>query len=190
MTSRQLRALRGTAAAAVAAWTAAVSHTLGGGAAPSPWLVLVVILLAAPVAVLLAGRSLGLVRLSLTVVLAQLLLHVTFALTAGLDPTSGGHVHGAVLPSGGAIGVTLDPVMVSAHLLAAIATILVIARGEWMLRAISRGIHRLLRFAAIIVRSPLPAPPLRAGRQTVALLARAAASVVSRRGPPSVVAAA
>ncbi|WP_439594285.1 hypothetical protein [Microbacterium sp.] len=190
MTSRQLRALRGTAAAAVAVWTASVSHTFGGGDAPSPWIVVVVTVLAAPFAVLLAGRSLSLLRISITVVLAQLLLHVTFALTAGLDPAAGGHVHGAAHALGGTLDLVPDPVMTGAHVIAAIVTILVIARGEWMLRAIAAGLVRLLRPLVVILARTAHAVPAAPVEEPARARTSIRPSDVSRRGPPVVVAAA
>ena len=191
MNARQLRTLRGMAAASTAAWTAAVSHTLGGGVPPSPVLVLATALLAAPFAVLLAGRRLGILRLSITVVATQLLLHAAFSVTAGLDPSAGSHVHaGPLVVTAPVASVAPDAVMSSWHLLAAAVTIVLLHRGEAILRSIARGIVRLLlpalaspaprEFAA--PDTPVPAP------------ARAVAptrpSDVSRRGPPLVVVAA
>ncbi|MET0812600.1 MAG: hypothetical protein ABWY03_06070 [Microbacterium sp.] len=190
MNARQLRTLRGTGAAAVAAWTAAVSHTLAGGSPPSPWLVLVVIVLAAPAAVALAGRSLGTVRLALTVVLTQLLLHVTFSLTAGLDPSVGGHVHGAAHALGGAIELVPDPAMSLGHLVAAGVTILAIARGERMLRAIASGLVRLLRPVLFVLAPLAHAVPASPSPAPVRAVAGIRTTDVSRRGPPLVVAAA
>ena len=89
MHARGRRALRGTTAAAIATWIAAVSHTVGGAGFPPPLLLLVVTALAAPVAVALAGSRLGLVRLSLTVLATQLLLHFAFAASAPIGCAAG-----------------------------------------------------------------------------------------------------
>ena len=99
MSTRATRTLHGVAASAVATWTAAVSHTVGGGEAPSPVVLLVVTALAAPLCVAVAGRTLSLPRVIVAVGLAQVLLHTTFAATAGLGGTAGGgHVHTTSTP--------------------------------------------------------------------------------------------
>jgi len=190
MNARQLRTLRGAGAAAVAAWTAAVSHTLGGGVPPAPALVLVVILLAAPVGVALAGRGLGIVRLALTVVATQLLLHTTFAVTAGLDPRAGAHIHGGSLELGDAMVVAPDPLMTTAHLLAALVTVVLVHRGERMLRGVARGLAHLVRPAPDVL-APLAAlPPATPVARPAHVVSRTLTSDVSRRGPPLVVIAA
>jgi hypothetical protein len=59
MNSRASRAVRGTALAAVATLLAAVAHTLGGGAAPSPLFCGVLLVFAAPLAIALAGARIS-----------------------------------------------------------------------------------------------------------------------------------
>lgn len=94
MTPRHVRTLRGAAAAWVATVIAATSHTLAGGGAPAPLLVLVVGVLAWPVGIALVGRRLSAWLLTIAVVAAQALFHVAFAVTAGADPSSvTGHLH-------------------------------------------------------------------------------------------------
>ena len=78
MTPRHVRALRGTASAWIATIIAATSHTLAGGGGPSPALVAVIGVLAAPLAVLLIGRRLTAWRVGATVVVAQAMFHVAF----------------------------------------------------------------------------------------------------------------
>ncbi|MGX1701415.1 hypothetical protein [Microbacterium sp. NPDC055357] len=191
MHARHTRTLRGAAASAVATWTAAVSHTVGGGEAPAPLLLLVITILAVPVAVALAGRRLGLVRLSLTVLAAQVLLHVAFAATAGTGGTVLGHVHGRTMTFGpGAASVAPDVAMLIAHVAAAIFTVALLHRGERMLRALGRGIARLVALPSEVVIPSWPAVRTRAARRRVAPLRRLLTDVVSRRGPPAVVTAA
>lgn len=191
MHARHSRALRGTAAAAVATWIAAVSHTLGGGTFPAPALLLVVTALAAPLAVALAGRRLGLVRLTLTVLGTQLLLHVAFAATAGLDPSiPSGHVHtGALSLSGGFASLVPDPGMAVAHAVAALVTVAVLFRGEQGLRAIAQGVRSVLARAVVSLPAPAGGPVFIPSALHVPRLARLSV-VVSRRGPPSFVTAA
>lgn len=193
MTPRHVRALRGAAAAWIATIVAATSHTLAGGGAPAPALVGVLGILASPLAIVLVGRRLTAWRAGATVVAAQALFHVSFALTAGVDPAAvTGHVHHATLDGspGPVSGVLPDGPMLLGHAVAAAATMLALYFGERMLRALGRGLRSMLRRAG----DPVLAP--------VVLLRRAAAGVpapralgvvlsdVSRRGPPSFVIAA
>lgn len=192
MHARHTRTLRGAAAAAVATWTAAVSHTIGGGEAPAPVLLGIVAVLATPVAVALAGRRLGLARLALTVLTAQMLFHVAFAATAGTGGTVRGHVHGRPLWTGGesAASVLPDLGMFIAHIAAAVVTVVLLHRGERMLRALGRGIARLVALAPDVVVLPWPVVPTRPAVHRVAPLQVRLADDLSRRGPPVVVAAA
>ena len=192
MHARHSRALRGVTAAAVATWIAAVSHTFGGGEAPAALLIAVVAILASPVAVALAGRRLNLGRLTLTVIASQLLLHLAFSITAGPVGAVAGHVHGRFIAFGTVRAELLlpDVGMLIAHLAAAVVTTAVLYRGERMLRALGRGIVRLLTPALDTVVTV----PFRAGR---AIASRPAAarrlsltSDFSRRGPPAFVIAA
>lgn len=185
MTPRHVRALRGTTAAWVATIVAATGHTLGGGGAPSPAFVIAIGVLAAPLAVVLAGRRLATWRVALTVALSQALFHGAFALTAGADPSAlhghhvghlAGHLGTVVLP---------DPPMLVAHAVAAVVTVAALTRGERMLRALGRGIRslfpRLAVSAAPLVFRPLRVP-VRAAVDAVG--ARVVLSDLSRRGPP------
>ncbi|MCT9821578.1 hypothetical protein N3K63_14925 [Microbacterium sp. W1N] len=191
MTTRQRRALRGGAASAVAVILAATSHTLGGGVPPAPWLVLTVALLAWPVAVALIGRRPSLVRTAAAVTAAQVLLHLAFAAVGAAEAPlpsvmSAPHVHTLVpelMPMAGA-PMHVGFGMIFSHLVAAVVTTALFARGEAVLRAVVAGVRRMLsrpacdpRPAAALVPSPVPAP--RASATAVFL------SVLSRRGPPA-----
>ncbi|GAA1842646.1 hypothetical protein ACFQZV_11730 [Microbacterium koreense] len=190
MSTRATRALRGVAASAVATWTAAVSHTVGGGHAPSPLVLLIVTALAAPLCVALAGRALSLLRVIVAVGLSQVLLHVTFSATAGLDGIAGdGHVHGIpVLSAGATPEIGLEGPMVIAHILAAVLTVLAMYRGERMLHALGRGIRR------VFVRMP-PQPQPAIPRAVHSCVGgsrprprrRTDVHDLSRRGPPAFV---
>jgi hypothetical protein len=193
MHARHRRTLRGVAASATATLTAAAAHTLAGGGAPGPLLVGAAIVLASPVAVLLAGRRVAVWRTTAMVLSSQLLLHIGFALTAGLDPAMGGsHAHhsAALLPSG-PVDLIPDATMSACHAAAAVFTIVLLYRGERMLAALSRGLVRILGLTVSL--GPLP---LVGGEQTApeqrpfGLLPHVAISDLSRRGPPSAFAAA
>lgn len=192
MHARHSRTLRGMTAAAVATWLAAVSHTIGGGTAPDGALLLVVTALAAPLGVALAGRRLGLVRLSLTVILTQVLLHVAFAWTAGLDPAAAtGHVHGGALPTGGqATAVLPDLGMMLAHALAALLTIALLHRGERAARVVARGLRELVARLVVSLGSPVTPPPVPVPAEHPSPIGIRVARVVPLRGPPVLVTAA
>ncbi|MGA7148271.1 MAG: hypothetical protein WBX17_07275 [Microbacterium sp.] len=192
MSPRHVRALRGAAAAWIATIFAATSHTLAGGGAPAPVLVATLGILASPLTVALVGRRLSAWRAAATVLAAQGLFHLSFALTAGVDPDAmAGHVHsptspGAALP---AAWVLPDAPMLLGHLVAAAATVVLLYAGERMLRALGRGIRSVLRRAADIA----PRPIVRVRLLLVGAVAAARGvllSDLSRRGPPSFVIAA
>lgn len=193
MTSRQLRLLRGSAASSIATVTAAVSHTLGGGAPPHPLLVIALSVFLTPIAALLVGRTLHVVKLSAAVLLSQAVFHVLFsALGATLTPgiATGGHHHtltlpAATLPTGGSALATVAPdaAMLGAHLIAGILTIALLWRGEQMLRGIAHWVRAALR-----VRMPralaeflLPVPLSATARRFVSTIR---AGDLTLRGPP------
>ncbi len=192
MSPRHVRALRGAAAAWIATIFAATSHTLAGGGAPAPVLVATLGILASPLAVALVGRRLSAWRAAATVLAAQGLFHLSFALTAGVDAGAmAGHVHGptaagAALP---AAWLLPDAPMLLGHVVAAAATVVLLYAGERMLRALGRGIRSVLRRAADIA----PRPTVRVRLLLVAAVTAARGvrlSDLSRRGPPSFVTAA
>lgn len=85
---RHQRALRGSAAAVFATFVALASHMIGGGALPSAMGVVVPLVLSMLVCVLLAGRRLSLLRLSLSVLASQSLFHLLFSV---FTPMSGSY---------------------------------------------------------------------------------------------------
>ncbi|AUG31219.1 hypothetical protein IC744_06405 [Microbacterium hominis] len=184
-----MRALRGTAAAAIATTLASTGHTFGGGAAPSLWLLVAVTVLAAPLAVAMVGRRRSLPRLAAAIATAQIALHTAFAVVGGAAPvTPAGHEH--VMP-GVAIGVAtthagghLTAAMLIGHLVAALVTIALVAYGERLLAMIARGVRRLLARAAVTAPGPRPrahaAPTDRRIALPLFLL-----SALRRRGPPA-----
>jgi hypothetical protein len=193
MRTRQLRALRGATAATIAVLFAAVSHTIGGGSAPSVAILLGVSALAWPLTTALVGRGLRPAGLASAVIVTQMALHTVFALTSGSGASTGAvpqslaaHQHGQiVMDAAGAFAqvVLPTPPMLAAHTIAAVACFLALFAGERMLRAIAAWTLRLLERAtatapgstsvprAIFVLAP--APLFRIGR-----------GLVRRRGPP------
>jgi hypothetical protein len=175
--------VRGCTSAAVAVVLAATGHTLAGGAAAPAWLLLAVTLLAAPVAVAVAGRRPSLWRTAGIVVAAQALLHTAFAAVGDAAPApGGGHSH-AVLLAATADAAPADAAMVAGHLAAAAVTVAVIARAESVVQAALRGIRRLLR--RVTPSLPLPVrPPLSAPAFPTTATLTLLAAAVTRRGPP------
>jgi hypothetical protein len=82
------------------------------------------------------------------------------------------------------------PSMLLGHVIAAAATTLALVYGERMLRALGRGIHRLLGRSATVA---APAPTPHRLRPAPSSRARAPRSIpvtaLSRRGPPDFVSA-
>jgi hypothetical protein len=142
--------------------------------------------LVSPLAVALAGRRLARWRILTIVLASQLLFHVAFATTASADPGPiESHAHGAhVALAADAVTATLDPVMAFGHVLAALLTSLALFHGERMLRALGRGILRLLPrpgHASLVV----DAPPRVVAPVAPVHVRQPFASAVRRRGPPA-----
>ena len=203
MTARQLRALRGCAAAVVATLVSATAHTLAGGGAPPPVLVLAIAVLAAPVAVVLVGRRPSRVRTGMAVLASQVVFHVAFAVAGslGAETMPAGHAHGAMIaasmPGMPMLGMTMpgmtmhpgagmdaDASMLIAHAVAAVVTVIMVSYGERMLRAIARGLSRYL--PPLWQGTPLRSEaPRTATARPPAPLRPLFSSEVSRRGPPA-----
>lgn len=195
MTPRQLRTVRGAAAATIATLFAAVSHTVGGGAPPSALLMLSVSVLLTPLAVLLAGRATRFASIAATVGVTQIAFHALFEVTGPQHAPPalvGLHQHGALDPAVLAplhpsIGHAAhsDALMLVAHSCAAIVTALLLWRGEMLLRSIGQWVHAVLRRAQTL---PLVNAPLRAALVDAAALpalSRIRFSDLCRRGPPA-----
>lgn len=201
--SRLPHLLRGSSAAIIATFAALFSHIVGGGAMPESIGVAVPLLLSLMVCILLAGRKLSVIRLSVSVIASQVLFHALFVLGT---PTSssphsqlptGHHYHvQQILPVPVASDHTMtlvhgDALMWVSHLVGAIITIVFLFRGE-------RAIHHLCQVAeqfvtwvgcrfTVPLRLPVVAVPVRLPVQDTAfwtVISQIYASTVSRRGPP------
>ncbi len=190
MTSRQLRLVRAAAVSSVATLIAAVSHTLGGGSAPHPLLILAVATLLTPLSALFVGVRESRSRAAVAVLFSQAVFHLLFQVlgspTGSSVASSPGHDHhldlalfGPVTPVAAA-----DATMLGAHVVAAALTTLLIWHGEALARAVARW------FQALLLRAVL-CPPVEHRRpgalRSVRLPAFDAAISrdVSRRGPPA-----
>ncbi|OYC96001.1 hypothetical protein [Microbacterium sp. Yaish 1] len=210
MTSpRHQRALRASAAATLATFVALLSHVAAGGEPPSalgaalPWALSLV------VSLVIVGRRLSVVRLGVAVTAAQVLFHVMFALgvvplagsagvsTGGTSQTGPMSLHAghmslpaSVSAPGALSAVAPDAAMIGAHVLAAVATTLLLHRGERLLA----GLVGLARRIAVRLRSvargavPSAPAPLRV-RPLVSSVRmprrRALVAAPARRGPPA-----
>ncbi|PRB10713.1 hypothetical protein CQ047_06295 [Microbacterium sp. MYb72] len=194
--SRKPAVLRGFAASSLAIFAALAGHLTGGGTMPGPLGILVPWLLSLMVCVLLAGRRLSVVRLSLSVAISQLLFHVLFVLGT-ITPTGavGGHVHGAPLqlsPTDGlSAAVAADGLMWFGHAIAAVVTILALHRGERLLLGLREraelSIRWLRRRVDALVAMPAPPRPLAApaSDEPEALRDLALRSPLHGRAPPA-----
>ena len=200
MTARSLRAVRGVTAAAIATVLAAVSHTLGGGSAPSAGLILAITLMAAPLATALVGPRLTLWRLTTAVLMSQIAFHAafsTFGSEAGAGMVASAHQHGSsarALPSTDAIPpapnaitavFSADPLMVGVHVAAAIVSIALLHRGEHALRCLmAMVIDVVARRSSVPVSSHRPALPATASALAIPVSTPLTTSI-RRRGPPT-----
>lgn len=194
--SRRLALARGTTAATVTLLVSLAGHVSAGGTMPGPLGIAVPFILALMVCVLLAGRRLSIIRLSVSVAVAQFLFHTLFVLGA-ITPTgtSGAHVHGEplVLPETTGVGSALvaDGGMWALHALAAALTVLALHRGERMLVALIQLAQRLAGWVRRRLAVTLPAPlaPADTWREPVAVpalrLALFLRSRLAGRAPPA-----
>jgi len=185
--------LRGFAGATFATFVALLSHAwVGGGGMPGMLGIVVPWLLSVVVCTLLAGRRLSAMRLSLSVIMSQLLFHTLFVL-GSITPAGGitPHVHGAVPMStaGEAIIVPEDAGMWIAHGIAAVVTIAVLHRGESIVRGllvVASALSAWLRRA--LPADVVPVPALAAEQRWAAGIAPTRRDPlrgsVHRRGPP------
>lgn len=193
MRTRQLRALRGAAAAAIAVLLAAVSHTIGGGVAPSALILIGVAALAWPITTALVGRRLSPAGLAAAVVTAQAALHVVFAFTssigaagASLAQAATSHQHGQLLLGGAdsvAQVVLPNAPMLAAHAAAAVASFVLLFGGERMLRTVAAWTLRLLGRATPAAPAVFSVPRATFA-DALAPAVRLVRGVFHRRGPP------
>ncbi|WP_061016574.1 hypothetical protein ABRP18_010365 [Microbacterium sp. WHRI 7836] len=190
MNARQLRLVRAAAVSSVATLLAALSHTLGGGAAPHVLLIVAVTSLITPLAALLVGVRQSRARVALAVFLGQAAFHVVFQVlgspTVAAPIAGGGHAHHLDLsllasPSPAAAPGAL---MLSAHLVAAVLTTLLVWHGEAIVRVVARWVDALLRRASAVVPA-LHRRPARLRSMVFSPFDAAVSSALPRRGPPA-----
>lgn len=200
--SRAARTARGAFGAFAATLIAAASHALAGGDI-SVWAVGATAILALPICVLLAGRTRSIWRLSVAIVFSQGLYHWSFAgigsvMTATDDGTPM-PLHAQHLAALGAnwapaadtassnVAAALGVLMLVAHGVAALLTIVLLSRGEHALLALRRlcdlviGVPRLISGLAVTTRAHVR-PVFRVSH--IVLPRVLSLSAISHRGPP------
>ncbi|MCK2035752.1 hypothetical protein KZC51_06340 [Microbacterium sp. SSW1-49] len=171
--SRRPAVLRGFAASSVAIFAALAGHVSAGGAMPGLLGIAVPWVLSFMVCVLLAGRRLSALRLTLSVAISQFLFHVLFVLGTVSSSSAAAvapHVHGApvVLPAiaGSADTiVALDATMWIGHAFAAMVTTFALHRGERLLLGLRDLAQQSVRWMQQRIDAVLAAPlPRRTSR--------------------------
>ncbi|BDZ40119.1 hypothetical protein [Microbacterium suwonense] len=201
--SRKIPLLRGFVGATVATFVALASHVWTGGAMPGMLGIAVPWLLSLTVCTLLAGRRLSLLRLSVSVLLSQLLFHALFVL-GSITPTGvlTPHVHGlaggfgpggfepGALGPGTAVLVPQGAGMWFGHLAAGVLTIVLLHRGELIVRALLAAASAVSAWLRRILLVPTRAQRPASRRWTVLvapIIRRARLDAMRRRGPPRLV---
>jgi hypothetical protein len=183
--SRWARVGRGTIAAAVATFVAALSHAIGGDAPPSWFGVAASFVLSLSVCTALAGRSLSWLRLAASVAVSQVLFHTLFSGPA-VPTMSPGHGHDAAAMTMPAMEAH-DDRMILAHVLAGVLTLLALRFGErafWSVADSARlVVERLLPGAVTLGAAPARVL-LPAARSALAPRTIHVPSTHRHRGPP------
>lgn len=189
MTTRWARFVRGWLAAGCATFVAAFSHVLAGGLMPSVFAVGASLALSGLVCVALAGKTLSLTRLAISVAASQALFHYIFSSSAVPLPA----VEHAHHPQAALITAVGDqhhsPSMWLAHVAAAIVTLLALRFAEasfWRTIEIARlFVRRVIATLGAVV-TALGVTPRRPVTE-LALTPPAPSRVLSalrHRGPP------
>ena len=193
-----LRFLRASLISTATLVLAAVAHTAAGGHLPAtPVLVLLAVLSLAPV-MLLSRYRLGLAAMAGILATSQTVLHTAFTTLAGTpDHCTGsgiaahGHHQTFAIPHCATDGVAVTghdmagwpaAAMLAAHILAAAATALLLARGEaalWNLLAWLEPLARILRPTVLPPRARIPTLPV-----AMVLVPHPGLRIPALRGPP------
>jgi len=194
--SRAGRAWRGVLAAAFSVFVAALSHSFAAGDAAPLLGVVLALTVALPVCVLLAGRGLSWMRLTLAVVASQFVFHGLLQVGVGdvgrvvpgaITPGMAEHMH-VVMP---AMVPALDghrmtsPAMWASHAVAAVLTIAAFGAGERALRALLDLVGWW--FVALLLLGTRESPSRRIPEpadDTAILASLSILSLAPRRGPP------
>lgn len=195
--TRWVRVARGTVAAVASLFIAAFSHSLAGGSIPGIAGISLCLAFSVIVCTALAGRRMPRVRLGASIIASQAMYHWLFGSLGSSTVTSAGtigHVHNAPIDFGAIpTHVHSSGDMLFAHIVAAIATFLVLAFGE---RSVLATLEATRRFTLSLfpqsVDVPLASAPARLFpsrvRRTIPQHQRVVQSGLRYRGPPTVLA--
>ncbi|MGL3807552.1 hypothetical protein ACSYDW_15815 [Paeniglutamicibacter sp. R2-26] len=193
--------MRGAVAALFATTVALCSHVLAGGSVPDLLGIMLPLAVSAQVCILLSGQRFSLLRLSIAVAFSQFFFHGLFSMGAGHGGgasmtvnTQHGHLMHATLAASSESPVSGQlphgGPMLAAHVIAAIATVLVFHRSESILFSLA-GLLELFSFGflwLLLAAFRVPTlPPRRPVRRTepTAFASAVFVSCVARRGPPA-----
>jgi hypothetical protein len=193
--TRAIRAWRGLAAAAFATFVAALSHSAALGELAPLIGVVLAFTVAAPVCVVLAGRGMSWLRLSVAVVLSQAAFHGLLMIGVGgatssvLAPAGPHGTHTALLEASTTAAHTMsahtDAWMWIAHAAAAALTVLAFGKGEQAVRSLlALFARRLIAWRGVTLPTPVRAPRVYGFGRLLAAPGLVLLSVVRRRGPP------
>lgn len=162
---------RGTALATLSGLLTTVGHVAGGGTLPDVGLLLVLVPLLAGMVVALAERSRGLPGTLVTLAVGQLALHQLLTVLHPAHPTADGALSGTG--------------MLVLHALVTLVTAVALRHAERGVGALQAALCAVLprRLTPPPADRPLTARPV-PDAGLPALLARALATAVPRRGPP------
>ncbi|MNW46380.1 hypothetical protein D3C74_236730 [compost metagenome] len=199
--SRSTRALRGTAAALFATFVSLTSHVLAGGAVPEVLNVALPLSLSVLVCMLLSGKRFTLKRLAGMVGFSQVIFHLLFSMGAENSSISTAEQalhahHGMSMTVDVATSTNVaamshgDNTMLLAHLMAGLATVLVLHRSEQLLIVASdivdlftwKLLWRLIKF---VYQPVLPQSVPTELREIPAYTVAVYATSIIRRGPPA-----
>ncbi|MGQ3383180.1 hypothetical protein [Glutamicibacter sp. TV12E] len=200
--SRSARVLRGMVVAFCVTAVSLLSHVLAGGPVPGLLNVALPLSLSVLLCILLGGRHLTLIRLIIMVAASQMLFHLTFSMGSGhasmVEPGPGSHgAHDMSmildLPQASAMPVAQHSgtSMVVAHVMAGIATVYFVHRGDELLAVLAGlgAIFTWTRFWVLLAYSCQPAAPqatVLGWEEPRTFIMSVYHSSVIRRGPPAV----
>lgn len=203
MSSRGARAVRGAAIAAFATLVASLAHTVGGGTPPGLLALGLSLAFSAPLAMVLAGERMPLLRASAAALASQAALHLLYSLgSAGAGPAASvaSHaMHGGapVRFDAGAIVVAVDhghaAAMPISHLAAAALTVAMLAALDRALASVAVAFGAAVRGLRLLA-AVLAGPPVATSRAHVVPAVRRDAapaiglvllSSLRHRGPPA-----
>ncbi|SEJ64662.1 hypothetical protein SAMN04487917_108196 [Arthrobacter sp. yr096] len=192
-------ALRSSAIALVIVLLAAGAHVVGGGALPTTPVMLALVALTALATTLATRFKLNVVTMTMLLGAGQLALHEAFTALSpitAIGPGGNHHLGGESLNPGMDIaaththelGTAFGALMLLSHILATLASAVVLAKGEDALWQLAAWLRPLLSLPTLVFRPDAGASPLAAGAPDV-FIPRPWRNLRqdSRRGPPAVV---